>query len=253
MTLADALRMAADESVALVGGGGKTTAMFRLAREVVDRGGCAITTTTTRIFGAQIALAPAHVPAVDATRERVAAALAAHGHVLVIGPTEAGSAKAEGVSLDLFRRLRAWFPDACLLNEADGSRMRPFKAPADYEPVIPAETTLVVPVVGADVFGKPLDADHVHRPELVGALTGAPMGTPITPAIVAGVLAHSEGGRKGVPAGARVVVLINKVETLPDRASARETAECLLREPAIHSVVLTNLHAAAPVLEVCAR
>ena len=105
--------------------------MFRLAREMVDRGGRAITTTTTRIFGAQIALAPAHVPAADATRERVAAALAAHRHVLVIGATEAGSGKAEGVSLDLFRRLRAWFPDVCILNEADGSRMRPFKAPAD--------------------------------------------------------------------------------------------------------------------------
>ncbi len=253
MTLADALRMTADESVALVGGGGKTTAMFRLAREMVDRGGRAITTTTTRIFGAQIALAPAHVPAADATRERVAAALAAHGHVLVIGPTEAGSGKAEGVSLDLFRRLRAWFPDVCLLNEADGSRMRPFKAPADYEPVIPPETTLVVPVVGADVFGAPLDAEHVHRPELVSALSGAPMGARVTPAIVARVLAHPDGGRKGVPAGARVIVLINKVDTLPDRAPARETAECLLREPAIHSVVLASVRAEEPVLEVCAR
>jgi probable selenium-dependent hydroxylase accessory protein YqeC len=131
--------------------------------------------------------------------------------------------------------------------------MRPFKAPADYEPVIPAQTTLVVPVVGADVFGKPLDADHVHRPELIRALTGAPMGTPITPAIVARVLAHPEGGRKGVPARARVVVLINKVEALPDRVPARETAECLLREPAIHSVVLTTLRGEEPVLEVCAR
>ena len=253
MTLTDALRMTADESVALVGGGGKTTAMFRLAREVVDNGGGVITTTTTRIFGAQIALAPAHVPAADLTRERVAAALGIHRHVLVIGPTEAGSGKAEGVSLDLFRRLRAWFPDACLLNEADGSRMRPFKAPADYEPVIPTETTLVVPVVGADVFGQPLDADHVHRPELVGALSGAPLGTPITPAIVARVLAHPQGGRKGVPPGARVVVLINKVDALPDRAPARETAECLLREPAIHSVVLAAVRGAEPVLEVCAR
>ncbi|MEX2224380.1 MAG: selenium cofactor biosynthesis protein YqeC [Candidatus Rokuibacteriota bacterium] len=253
MTLADALRMTADEVVALVGGGGKTTAMFRLAREVADRGGRAIATTTTRIFGAQIALAPVHVPAADATRERVAAALALHRHVLVIGPTEAGSGKAEGVSLDLFRRLRAWVPDACLLNEADGSRMRPFKAPADYEPVIPAETTLVVPVVGADVFGTPLDAEHVHRPELVGALSGAPMGTPITPAMVARVLAHPRGGRKGVPAGARVVVLINKVEALSERGPARETAECLLREPAIHSVVLANLRGEVPVLEVCAR
>lgn len=253
MTLADALRMTADEVVALVGGGGKTTAMFRLAREVVDGGGRAITTTTTRIFGAQIALAPAHIPAADATQERVAATLAGHGHVLVIGPTEVGSGKAEGVSLDLFRRLRDWFPDVCLLNEADGSRMRPFKAPADYEPVIPTQTTLIVPVVGADVFGTPLDADHVHRPELVSALCGAPMGTAITPAIVARVLAHPQGGRKGVPAGARVVVLINKVDSLRDRGPARETAECLLREPAIHSVVLATVRGEEPVLEVCGR
>jgi len=251
--LLDALGMTADEVVALVGGGGKTTAMFRLAREVVDNGGSVITTTTTRIFGAQIALAPAHVPAAGLTRERVAAALAVHPHVLVIGATDAGSGKAEGVSLDLFRRLRAWFPGVCLLNEADGSRMRPFKAPAAYEPVIPTDTTLVVPVVGADVFGKSLDADHVHRPELVSALSGAPPGTPITPAIVARVLAHALGGRKGVPAGARVVVLINKVESLPDRAPARETAERLLREPAIHSVVLASLRATGAVLEVCAR
>jgi probable selenium-dependent hydroxylase accessory protein YqeC len=253
MKLTDALQMTSDEVVALVGGGGKTTAMFRLAREVVDNGGSVITTTTTRIFGAQIALAPAHVPAADLTRERVSAALAVHRHVLVIGATDAGSGKAEGVSLDLFRRLRAWFPGLCLLNEADGSRMRPFKAPADYEPVIPTDTTLVVPVVGADVFGKSLDADHVHRPELVSALSGAPLGTPITPAIVARVLAHPQGGRKGVPAGARVIVVINKVESLPDRAPARETAERLLREPAIHSVVLASLRATEAVLEVCAR
>jgi probable selenium-dependent hydroxylase accessory protein YqeC len=251
--LTDALRMAPDEVVALVGGGGKTTAMFRLAREVVEGGGRAITTTTTRIFGAQIALAPAHVPAASVTRERLAAELALHRHVLVIGATDPDSGKAEGISLDLFRHVRAWFPDVCLLNEADGSRMRPFKAPADYEPVIPAETTLVVVVVGADVLGRSLDAEHVHRPELVATLSGAPMGAAITPAIVARVLADPQGGRKGVPAGARVVVLINKVEGLPDRAPARETAERLLRDPAIHSVVLATLRAEDPVLEVCAR
>ena len=245
--------MRGDEVVALVGGGGKSTAMFRLAREVVEKGGHAITTTTTRIFGAQIALSPAHVPAADATRERVAAALATHGQVLITGPTEVASGKAESVSLALFTRLRTWFPDACLLNEADGSRMRPFKAPAGHEPVIPVETTLVVPVVGADIFGKALDDDHVHRPELISALSGAPLGTPITPEIVARVLAHLDGGRKGVPAGARVIVMINKVESLPDRTPARATAERLLREPAIHSVVLTSVRAEEPVLEICTR
>lgn len=253
MTLADALGMKADEVVALVGGGGKTTAMFRLAREMVEKGGRAITTTTTKIFAAQIALAPAHVPAADATRERVSAALADHGHVLVIGAEDSSTRKADGVSLDLFGNLRAWFPGVCILNEADGSRMRPFKAPAAHEPVIPVETTLVVPVVGADVFGKTLDEDHVHRPELISALSGAPLGTPITPEIVARVLAHPEGGRKGVPVSARVVVLINKVESLRDRKPADETAERLLREPAVHSVALTAVRGETPVLEVFTR
>jgi len=245
--------MAGDDVVALVGGGGKSTAMFRLAREIVERGGRAITTTTTRIFGAQIALSPAHVPAGEATRERVDAALATHGQVLVIGATDPASGKAEGVSLELFTRLRAWFPGVSLLNEADGSRMRPFKAPAGHEPVIPVETTLVVPVVGADVFGKTLDDDHVHRPELISALTGAPLGATITPDIVARVLMHPDGGRKGVPAGARVIAVINKVERLEHRAPAHETAERLLREPAIDAVLLTELRAAAPVLERCTR
>jgi molybdenum cofactor cytidylyltransferase len=253
LKLADALGMTGDDVVAMVGGGGKTTAMFRLAHEMVEKGGRAITTTTTRIFAAQIALAPAHVRAADATRESVLAALAAHRQVLVIGATNPGTGKADGVSLDLFRRLRSWCPGVCILNEADGSRMRPFKAPAEHEPVIPADTTLVVPVVGADVFGKTLDGDHVHRPELVSALSGAPLGTPITPEIVARVLAHVEGGRKRVPVGARVVALINKVETLPDRTPARETAERLLREPAIQSVVLTTLRGEKSVLAVYER
>ena len=253
MKLMDALGMKSDEVVALVGGGGKSSAMFRLARETVEAGGRAITTTTTRIFGAQIARAPAHLAAADATRERVAAMLARHRNLLVIGPTDPKSGKADGVSPELFRDLRAWFPDACLLNEADGSRMRPFKAPAKHEPVIPAETTLVVPLVGADIFGKPLDDDHVHRPELISALSGVPLGAPITPAVVAQVLAHPEGGRKGTPASARVVVLINKVESLADRAPAHETAALLLRDPAIHAVVLAAVRAENPVLEVCGR
>src|SRR5690349_3492029 len=63
LKLADALGVTGDEVVALVGGGGKTTAMFRLAREMVEKGTSTITTTTTRIFAAQIALAPAHVQA----------------------------------------------------------------------------------------------------------------------------------------------------------------------------------------------
>jgi probable selenium-dependent hydroxylase accessory protein YqeC len=252
-TLAEALGITTGDVVALVGGGGKTTAMFRLAREIVERGEPVLTTSTTHIFAEQIELAPASVRAADATRESVLAALDAHRHVLVIGDTDTTTGRAGGVSPDLFARLRVWCPRLCLLNEADGSRGRPFKAPARHEPAIPPETTLVVPVVGADVFGEPLDAEHVHRPELVQALSGAAPGTRVTPELVARVLAHRQGGCKNVPASARIVVLINKVETLADREPARETAERLVRESAIEAVVLAAASAEEPVLEVRRR
>jgi molybdenum cofactor cytidylyltransferase len=108
-------------------------------------------------------------------------------------------------------------------------------------------------VVGADVLGQTLVAEHVHRPEQVARLTGVAPGSRVTPELVARVLAHPEGGRKNVPAAARVVVLINKVDTLADRGPARETAERLLREPAIDSVVLGAASGDEPVLEVYAR
>src|SRR5439155_10528798 len=80
-TLAEALGVTTGDVVALVGGGGKTTAMFRLAREIVERGERVLTTSTTHIFAEQVALAPASVRATEATRERVLAALSAPLHV----------------------------------------------------------------------------------------------------------------------------------------------------------------------------
>ena len=61
MELNRALRIQSKEVVAFVGGGGKTSAMFRLADELVTQGRRVVTTTTTRIFAAQITLAPHHI------------------------------------------------------------------------------------------------------------------------------------------------------------------------------------------------
>lgn len=247
MNVCEALGVTAGARVALVGGGGKTTLMFRLAAEVVAAGGQAIATTTTRIFAAQIGLAPVYLAEAAATTEAVGRALADHGQVLITGPVDEAAGKATAVSLATMSRLAAEWPHAVLVAEADGSRMRPFKAPAEHEPVIAREATLVVWVVGADVFGRALEARSVHRPEVVAALAAAPLNAPITPQLVAAVAGHPLGGLKGVPPEARFWVAVNKVETLPDWAAVDALAAALAAQPRVTGVAALAAQTADPV------
>ncbi len=250
MNLAQALRVGRKAVVTFVGGGGKTTAMFRLADELAARGWRVISTTTTRLFEAQAAQAPAIV-STDAL-ETLPARLEAHGHVLVAAPPT-GDAKRLGIAPELADALAARPDVDAVIVEADGSRRRPFKAPAHFEPVVPASTTHLVPVVGVDIVGRPLDENHVHRPERVTALTGAPRGTPVRAELVARVLAHPLGGAKGRPVGARLLPLINRVERPEHFAAARELAGLLLARENVDGALIAAVRGEPPVHEVWER
>ncbi|HXV42802.1 MAG TPA: selenium cofactor biosynthesis protein YqeC, partial [Anaerolineae bacterium] len=270
MKLSQALRVTPGEVIAFVGGGGKTTAMFQLANELVPDMGV-LTTTSTRIFAAQIKRSPAHVAfnpeqqTIADILPRLVAALAEHGQVLLIGQTEPNSGKAFGLPAEVIDVLAATGHFDVIINEADGSRMRPLKAPAAHEPVIPDATTLVVPVAGLDVVGQPLTDDAVHRAGLVGQLSGTPLGQPVTADTVAAVLSHSEGGLKYVPAQARVVPLLNKVDWKVEGwenwriergvlGAAREIAGKLLASERIDSVAIGAVQQAiSPITEVHSR
>jgi len=230
MLLHRALRLETGDVVAFVGSGGKTTAMFRLADEIVAAGGRVVTTTTTRIFVAQSRLAPVHVQSLADVR----AALETSPHVLLTGEFDLAEDKALGVPPNAVCDLKSEISDATILVEADGSRQLPFKAPAEPEPAIPNCATLVVPMVGIDAIGKPLSPQFVHRPDMIARIHARET---VTPEMVAVVLAHPLGGRKNAPVGARLIVLINKVESDEQRTAAMEIADLLLRAPGIGGVL----------------
>ncbi len=239
MNVARAFDIRRKEVVAFVGGGGKTTAMFCLADELVAQGKRVITTTTTRIFAAQIQLAPKHV-AVESREQALGDARSALGetpHVLVIGATKQ-EGKAFGVEPRLVDELGALEQVDVVLVEADGSRMRSFKAPAEHEPVIPHSTTLLVPVVGIDAVGKILSDEYVHRAELVSQIADIPLGTILQSEHIARVLGERRGGLKNRPRTARVIPLINKVENAEQLAHARNIAASLLQNDEIESVAM---------------
>ena len=242
------------EIVAVVGGGGKTSLIFALAAALPGR---TILTTTTRIFAAQMRHAPAVLYADDLSRlDKI---LAEHGRCLVVG--QVAGEKALGVDPDLPARLLA-HADRVLV-EADGSRMRPIKAPAEHEPVIPVGTTLLIPVAGIDALAGPLDS-VAHRPEKIREITNYELRITneertitddgrLTPAGVAHVLTHPQGGLKDAPDGARVIPFINKVETEAELTAGRLTAAAILRRARVTRVVLGALRTAEPMREVWRR
>ena len=247
MDLTQALGLGEREVVAFVGGGGKTTAMYRLCREAAARGRGAVATGSARFtlppgLGAPLLVDADEARLLASVRERFAA-----GELWLVASTgRASGERLLPLSYEAIASLAGLAPLVAV--EACGSALRPFKAPAEHEPVVPPAATVVVAVVGADVFGRRLDAAAVHRPERVAALTGVELGATVTPALVAQVLAHAEGGRKDVPPGARFAVLINKAS--PDRlAAAREAAE-RLRAAGVERVVLAQAREKEPVVDV---
>ena len=71
--------------------------------------------------------------------------------------------------------------------------------------------------------------------------------------MIAAVLAHPEGGAKGVPPTARLIPFLNKAEDEATLAGAREVARLLLRNPRIDSVLVGAAQASDPVREVWGR
>lgn len=249
MRLSDALDLREREIIAIVGGGGKTTVMYRLARETAADGAFAVATGTT-LFTPPPAFASSELIAYEAGPELLDAVArsARPGEWVIAAAGHGNKGRLLPIAPDTLTALAALPPVARVIAEADGSRGRAFKAPGEHEPVVPPAATLVVAVAGMSALGQPLDADHVHRPERVAELTGAAEGVPVTAEMMSAVLAHASGGRKGVPEGCRVAVLLNQCDggRLDD---ARRVAG-LLRAAGVARVVLAKAREDPPVIEV---
>lgn len=218
--------------VAFVGGGGKSSAAFRLAAEAAAAGRRAIVAPTTRIAAFQTAWAPAFVEVRGSTLpwDALEQALAQHGYCLLGGPVVGDRRLGlEAAQVDLLAQRAASLGVAVITVEADGSKMRPIKAPANHEPVLPDATTHLAPVVGMDAVGAPLDERSVHRPERVREALGLPAdATPLlTPSMAARLLCSPHGGAKGLRPHMRFTPILNKVDAPLRLAYARLIAALL--------------------------
>ena len=250
MNLRTALRIQPRDVVTLVGAGGKTSTMFRLAHEIAAARLKVVTTTTTKIGTPAPEQSGCFIVAANREQliDQVRQALLVERHVTV-ACAQYDTEKFAGLPPEWIADLQA-LPDVhAVIVEADGARKLPFKAPRAGEPVVPECTTVLVAVAGMSAVGLPLDDDHVCRADMVRSITGLKPGSIIRAQDIARVMAHANGGLKNHPPLARTVALLNQLDDNQRIESARQAAELLRVSGAFDETLLASISGEDPVRE----
>ena len=251
--ISEALGLKEREVISLVGAGGKTTLMYRLARELFLSGKRVVTTTTTKIL--EPGPGETNFLFVDSDekgmKDFVWQHLDQYRH-LTVARERLGAGKLKGVSPDLVNEL--WDSDKIdtIIVEADGAAGRPVKAPREWEPVIPTATTLIVAILGVDGVGRELNEENAFQPGVISMITGVPTGEKLTDEAMAILMVHPEGLFKGAPPSSRVVAFLNKVDIPKGVTKGKGIAEKIFEKKhrQIERVVLGQLKKEPPVAEV---
>ena len=254
MNLAQAIRVSGSEAVAFVGAGGKTTALFQLARQLKPP---VILSTTTHLGISQAVLADHHI--IIRSPEDLNKIKDSISPLVTLVTGEANQdGRLRGLPSDLMKQLFGIVKEKGIpfLIEADGSRQRPLKAPGDHEPSIPNFVDLVVLIVGLSGLEKPLSSVWVHRPERFAQISGLESGQTITCEALERVLTSPMGGLKGIPEGCRRIVMMNQADTSKLQAQAQRMSNSLLKSFAaicVTSLEILNEPGLAPEVDLNAR
>jgi probable selenium-dependent hydroxylase accessory protein YqeC len=217
----------------LVGAGGKSTGMRKVADFMTRLGIRTRLTTTTRIGADEFS---AYQAATARDEEGLRRSLLSGEACMVVSQGVEGG-KHAGLEPSWIERCS--IPaDLVLLVEGDGSRRKPIKAPTAREPVIPANTNEVLAFMGASAFGETVDSERCYNPEGVLALLGQTRAVFDTPALV--MLAADAGGcRKGVMPGMGFHLIVNQGDLEQKRESARAMLRALGRGHRVAGTLLS--------------
>lgn len=240
--------------ISLVGGGGKTTIMFRLAQELRSRSMRVLVATTTHIYHPERALYDNFFRWSDIKRDTVEMSVLGQASISVIANGLTGDNKLIGICRENVDEIYKSGVFDTIIIEADGSKGRPVKAPGSHEPVIPGSTTLLVGVVGLDCLGKPIGPDWAHRPEILASLTGRTMGDVIDGEVIERLVSSRNGLFKDCPEKAERILFFNKADS-PELVLAAERIrnDVLKQNQGTGKVLIGRASDEEPVISAAAR
>jgi molybdenum cofactor cytidylyltransferase len=229
--------------VTVYGAGGKTSVMETLTRELTAQGKKVIQTTTTKIFR------PDDLPSIigedlaavteslrEALRESPAVALGAK----LLPDNKLSGVDPVWPASFLEKQIADY-----IIVEADGSARKPIKGYASYEPVFPTRSDTLIPVLGIEAIGRPVNPENVHRSEAFCQLTGAKPDEPLDVSHFIKSLQYMIGLGLASSPGTPIIPLINKIDRVSGVGLIREIAEGL--QDTVGCLLFTSLKDENPV------
>jgi len=214
-----------NELITFVGAGGKTTAMFKLARELENKGKSVLVTTTTAIYYPENENCD-RILVLDNKNEIVFQEILSYG-ITAIGNKVTEEGKLKGIELSLIDDIYSKKLFDFVLVEGDGAKGKPIKAPADHEPVIPKLSTIVIGVIGLDAVGKIINEDNVHRVKQFCYITNKKVNDIITEEDIVLISCNEKGVFKAAPEKSRKLLLLNKAKSIEDIEAAERITKVL--------------------------
>ncbi|MCD4742873.1 MAG: putative selenium-dependent hydroxylase accessory protein YqeC [Desulfobacteraceae bacterium] len=234
--------------ISIIGAGGKTSLMFRLAKELAESGKKVLTTTTTKIFLPRPDQSPDIIITdfVDELIEKSKSCLDRFNHF---------SAGREQIQTPgtVNRKLKGFDPAtidqlweaACfdwIIVEADGAKRKSLKSTDTHEPLLPGMTTHLIHVTGLDVVGKTLDDNHVHRAELFSNNTGLLLGESIDEQSIAASAAFEiEKAEAAISAAFLSVLFLNKADNIGKVRQGEKIAELINARNVVDKIIIASL------------
>ena len=200
-------RPLSNQRISFSGSGGKTTALFQLAREMENIHKKVLVTATSHLGLWQTPFADHHIIE-DDIRD-----IPNTGITLITGQVDERKTKPINNKTLYWLHEESKTKNTPLLIEADGSKQKPLKAPNQHEPPIPDFVDMVIYTAGLSAIGKPLTEENVHRPEIFSNLVNLNVNEPILPEHIVAYLSHPQGGQKNIPHNARKILLLNQADT----------------------------------------
>ena len=153
--------------ISIVGGGGKTTTMNKLAQELKDEGKKVLVTTSTCMMMPKEGEYDKILQMKDLRKdEDILYEGLEDGSITVIFGDLIRTDKVKGLEEETIDYIANEDIFDFILVEADGARRRPIKAPREGEPLVPNSTDIVIGVIGLDAYGEDIDEDTIHRLEI---------------------------------------------------------------------------------------